>query len=186
LLERSASLTVDPERRGQRSIAAAGAHIDSGAPKAASTLLAAAAAGPLDEFGRAQVEFLRGDVAAAWGHQGDGTDLYLSAARRLEPLDARLAGDAYARALVSAELASDLARGATLVEVAQSARAAPLPPGPTRPLAILVGGLAAAHIEGPASAVLIRPAPQPWSGAVHLRFGSGIEVDGSGLEDGLA
>jgi DNA-binding CsgD family transcriptional regulator len=159
LLERSALLTIDPQRRAQRSIAAAGAHIEAGAPKAALPLLAAATDGPLDEPGRAHAEFLRGDVAAGWGHMGEATDLYLSAARRLESLDARLARDAYATALVAADLASDLAGGATVVEVARAARAAPVPAGPRRPLDILVDGLAMAHIKGPeAAATTLREA----------------------------
>jgi DNA-binding CsgD family transcriptional regulator len=84
---------------------------------------------------------------------GDATGLYVSAARRLEPIDVRLARDTYVTALVVTQLASDLARGATLVEVAQAARAAPRPPGPARPHDLLLDALAAAHTDGPAAAI---------------------------------
>src|SRR5690348_309315 len=61
--ERSALLTRDPDRRGQRMLAAASAKHNSGALDAALALLAAVEAGPLEEFGRAHAELLRGRIA---------------------------------------------------------------------------------------------------------------------------
>ena len=147
-LERSASLTVHPERRAERTIAAAARYFEAGGFEVASSLLASAETGPLNESLRARVERLRGDAAAGWGHMGDSTDLYLSAARRLEPIDVRLARDTYLTALVRAELANDLARTATVVEVALAARAAPPPPVPSQPHDLLLDGLAVAHLDG--------------------------------------
>ena len=77
-LERSAALTLDPERRAHRTIAAAVAHLETGALEAVSRLLATAEAGPLDELHRARVEILRGVAAGGWGHMGDAADLLIS------------------------------------------------------------------------------------------------------------
>src|SRR5438105_157154 len=57
-LERAAGLTVDPERRAQRALAAAQAKHQAGAAEAALALLASAQAGPLDRIQRAQGEVL--------------------------------------------------------------------------------------------------------------------------------
>jgi DNA-binding CsgD family transcriptional regulator len=152
-LERSAALTLDPKLRAQRTIAAAAARLEAGEPEPALALLATAEAGPLGELDRAQVEILRGNAASDWGYMGDATRLYVSGAKRLEPIDVRLARDTYVTALVATGLASDLARGATPVEVAQAARAAPSPPGPERPQDLLLDALAAAHTDGPAAAM---------------------------------
>jgi DNA-binding CsgD family transcriptional regulator/tetratricopeptide (TPR) repeat protein len=151
-LERSANLTLDLERRAQRTIAAAAAHLEAGSSETATTLLAAAEAGPLDGLNRAYLEGLRGNAAVGWGHMGDATRLFLSAARRLEPLNVKLGRDSYMRALVAADLASDLARGATIAEVAKAAKAAPAPPGPARPQDLLLEGLAIVRVEGPGAA----------------------------------
>jgi DNA-binding CsgD family transcriptional regulator len=153
--ERSAALTLDPHRRAQRTIAAAAAHLEAGTPKAALAILATAEAAPLDELQRARVEILRGETAGGWGDASDAVDFSLSAARRLEPLDVRLARDTYLRAYMAADLAGDLARGATIEEVAQAARAAPAPPGPGRPEDLLLDGLAVARTDGLAAAAPI-------------------------------
>jgi hypothetical protein len=116
-------------------------------------LLATAEAGRLDELHRARVEILRGNAASDWGHMGDATRLYVSDARRLEPIDVQLARDTYVTALIATDVASDLARGATPAEVAQAARAAPSPPGPERPQDLLLDALAKAHTDGPAAAI---------------------------------
>ena len=125
LLDRAVSLTPDQGPRVQRMLAAAKAHVEAGGVDAAAQLLATLRAGPLDDRQRAQVDLILGDAAAAWPEIGSATDLYLSAARRLEPLDITRARDTYVRALVYADLASGLARGAALAEVARAARAAP-------------------------------------------------------------
>jgi DNA-binding CsgD family transcriptional regulator len=151
-LERSAALTLDPNGRAQRAIASAAAHLEAGAPDRALVLLATVEAGPLDELHRAQVEILRGNAASDWGYTGDATRLYVSGARRLEPIDVRLARDTYVTALIATDLASDLARGASPVEVAQAARAAPASPDPARPQDLLLDALAEVHTDGLAAA----------------------------------
>ena len=60
--------------------------MQAGAFGRALNLLAAAEAGPLDEFGGARVDLLRGQIAFASGLGRDAPPLLLSAASRLEPL----------------------------------------------------------------------------------------------------
>jgi ATP/maltotriose-dependent transcriptional regulator MalT len=148
LLERSVALTADPVRRAQRTIAAAGAHIEGGTPAPAAALLAAAEAGPLDELGRASVELARGNSAMGWGDSDDAVRLYVGAAKRLESVDVRRARDTYISALSAAVNAGSEAPGASLDEVARAARAAPRPPGPPRPHDLLLDGLALVTTEG--------------------------------------
>jgi DNA-binding CsgD family transcriptional regulator len=141
LLERSASLTLDPERRAQRSLAAAGAHLEAGAPEPSAALLAAAEAGPLDEFGRATVDLVRARSSMAWGDTRDAVSLYVQAAKRLESIDARRARDIYLYALAAASSACSEARRASLDETARAARAAPAPTGSPRPQDSVLDGL---------------------------------------------
>ena len=86
-LQRSAELTVDPARRAERALAAAQASFQAGAFDAALGLVATAEAGPLDEFQRARVDLLRGQLAFASGLGSDAPPLLLKAARRLELFD---------------------------------------------------------------------------------------------------
>src|SRR5262249_54398474 len=62
-LERSATLTPDPSRRAQRALDAAGSKLLAGAPEGSLSLLARAAAGPLDELGQARVQRLHGQIS---------------------------------------------------------------------------------------------------------------------------
>jgi len=62
-LERSATLTPDPARRGARALAAAQAKFDAAAPERARELLATAEMAPLDELQRARVAMLRAQIA---------------------------------------------------------------------------------------------------------------------------
>jgi DNA-binding CsgD family transcriptional regulator len=154
LLERSAALTLDPTRRTQRTIAAAGAYIDAGAPEEGARLLSAAEAGPLDAPSRARVEVLRATSATAWGWNGEAARLFLSAATRLYGLDARMARDLLAAAMGAAAQV-DVVGGVTLDEAAKAARAAPPPPDPVRPQDLLLDGLATFIAEGPELAAAI-------------------------------
>src|SRR4051794_19355806 len=87
-LERAAMLTPQPTRRAQRLLAAAGAKRDAGALDAALGLLVAVEAGPLDALLTAEVEHLRGQIAMVQQRGNDAVRLLLSAARRVEPLNA--------------------------------------------------------------------------------------------------
>src|SRR6476469_5614672 len=106
-LERAAALTPDPAPRAQRLLAAAGAKRDAGALEAALGLLAGVDDGLLDELGRARAGLLRGRIALEQRRGGDAGRLFLSAARRLEPVDPELARETYLEALAGA-MSSDV------------------------------------------------------------------------------
>jgi len=151
-LERAALLTPDLVRRAQRLIDAARAKRDAGALDAALGLLVAAEAGPLDALQAAQVERLRGQIAADQGRGSDAALLLLRAARLLEPLDADLARDTYLEAIRAAMFAGDLGRPGGVREAAQAARAAPPGPDPPRVVDVLLDAFALRFTEGYAAA----------------------------------
>jgi DNA-binding CsgD family transcriptional regulator len=147
-LERSAALTPGRARRAERALAAAQAKYQAGAFEAALGLLAAAEAGPLDELERARADLLRGQIAFASSRGSEAPPLLLKAARQLEQLDVRLARDTYLEALSAALFAGRLTSGGDLLEVAEAARKAPLPPLPPRATDRLLDGLAVLITEG--------------------------------------
>src|SRR5262249_33248170 len=98
-LARAAELTVDSERRTGRLMAAARAKYQAGAGEEARTRLAATEATPLDDLQRARVELLRGQVTFGTPRGRQAPALLLAAAKRLEPLDPRLARETYLDAL---------------------------------------------------------------------------------------
>jgi DNA-binding CsgD family transcriptional regulator len=148
---RAAALTLDPARRAASALAAAHAQCEAGAPDAALRLLATAQAGPLDEVDRARVEVLRARIAAL-RHGGTASGL-LAATRRLERLDAALAGEIYLDLLSGGLFAGPLGDGG-VVEAAEDVRARPLrsPPETPRVSALLLDGLATLVTEGSAVA----------------------------------
>jgi DNA-binding CsgD family transcriptional regulator len=152
-LERSALLTTDPRRRAQRLLAAAGAKRDAGALDAALGLLVAVEAGPLEELQAAKTERLRGQIAFDQGRGTDAARLLLSAARRLEPVDADLARETHLEALWEAVMwAGDLDLPGGALEAAAAARAAPPAPDPPRVVDVLLDALARRLTEGHAAA----------------------------------
>src|SRR4029077_9915562 len=92
-LERASRLTSDAARRSARSLAAAQAKFDAGAPDAASELLVAAEIGPLDERQRARLARMRAHVVFAQRRGSDAPALLLDAAKRLQEVDAGVAGE---------------------------------------------------------------------------------------------
>jgi DNA-binding CsgD family transcriptional regulator len=151
-LERAALLTPEPVRRAQRLLAAARAKYAAGALDAALGLLVAVEAGPPDLLRTAEVEHLRGQIAGQQRRSGDGARLLLSAARRLEPLDAALARETYLEALAVAVWAGDLGLPGGVRAAAEAARAAPPAPGPPRVVDVLLDALALRLTEGYAAA----------------------------------
>jgi DNA-binding CsgD family transcriptional regulator len=177
-LERAAALTPEPALRARRFLAAAGATFRAGALDPALGLLATAESGPLDEFGRAQIDVLRGQISFESNRGSDTPLLLLKAAKRLEPLDPRLARDIYLDALSAAQFAERLARGGGLVEVALAARATSPSSQPPSPTDLLLDGLALLVTDGHAAgAPMLRRAlsafrSQETSGEECLRWGS--------------
>jgi DNA-binding NarL/FixJ family response regulator len=150
-LEQAAALTPDLARRGARALAAAQAKHLAGAPDAALRLLESAQAAPLDEFQQAQSDLLRAQVAFAVKRNRDAPPLLLKAAKRLEPLDVKLARETYLEALGAAWFASRLTGETGLLDVAEHACAAPPSPTP-RAHDLLLDGLAVRFTEGYAAA----------------------------------
>jgi DNA-binding CsgD family transcriptional regulator len=159
LRQRAVALTGDPARRADRALAAAQASLGAGAFDVARGLLTIAETGPLDELGRTRVALLRAEVAFAQNRDSDSPRLLLEAARRLEPLDVRLARDTYLEAWGAALFSGRLAReGGSLLDVSRAAAAAPGAVGPPRPSDLLLDGLALifTHGRGAATPVLRR------------------------------
>ena len=147
-LDRAATLTPDPARRSGRALAAAQASLHAGAPDRAIALLDLAVAGPHDPVQRAQVDLLRAQISFTMTRGGDSVSLLLNAARRLEPVNPRLARETYLDALMAAMFAGHLAAGDGLTEAARAARAAPRPDHDPLPTDLLLHGLAVRFTDG--------------------------------------
>ena len=146
-LERSVSLSADPARRTGRALAAARASVQAGAFDAALRLSEAADEGPLDEFQRARVTLLRGQVAFVSGFGGDAPPLLLKAARQLETHDLELARETY----LSAWGAAVYAGGGIVSEICAAARDRPRS-SDTHPVDLLLDGFVLLTTEGRAAA----------------------------------
>jgi DNA-binding CsgD family transcriptional regulator/tetratricopeptide (TPR) repeat protein len=151
-LERAVALTPDRERRAERTLAAAQAHLQAGSIDAASQLLAGAEAELLDELGRAHVERLRGQIEFASSAGSEAPALLLKAAKRIEPLDVTLARETYLDAWVAAFFAGGLARSGTIQEISRAARSAPPTASAPRPADLLLDALSVLVTDGRAAA----------------------------------
>jgi DNA-binding CsgD family transcriptional regulator/tetratricopeptide (TPR) repeat protein len=147
-LERAGTLTPEPVRRAQRLLAAARAKRDAGALDAALGLLIAVEAGHLDALLTAEVERLRGQIAFDQRRCRDAAGLLLSAASRLEPLDAELSRETHLEALGAAMWAGDLGSPGRMLEVAEAGCAKPPHPGPRRSVDLLFDAFAMRFTQG--------------------------------------
>jgi DNA-binding CsgD family transcriptional regulator/tetratricopeptide (TPR) repeat protein len=145
--ERAVELTPDPRRRAQRALLAAQSKHQAGATDAALRLLAVAKAGPLDELEQARAQLLHAQITFAMTRGRDAPPLLLEAAKRLEPLDPRLARETYLEAFAAALSADRLVRGGDPREVAAAVLAADWEPS-TRACDLLLDGLALLTREG--------------------------------------
>jgi DNA-binding CsgD family transcriptional regulator len=145
--ERAVELTPDPRRRAQRALIAAKGKHQAGANDAALRLLAVADGGPLDELEQARAQLLHAQITFATTRGRDAPPLLLEAARRLEPLDPRLARETYLEAFAAALSADRLVRGGDPREVATAVLAAGWEPS-TRACDLLLDGLALLTCEG--------------------------------------
>ena len=151
-LERATVLTLDSPRRVERALTAAQVAFEARSIDDALALLDTAEAGELNEFQRAQVHLLRGQMAFA-AHGGSGAPpLLLKAARELEAVDAKFARETYLDAWGAALFAGHLARDGGLHDVSAAARAAPKPTDRPRPCDLLLDAVALLITEGPAAA----------------------------------
>jgi DNA-binding CsgD family transcriptional regulator len=167
-LERSVLLTADPAQHADRVLTAAHANMQAAAFGKALDLLAEVedpGAGPLDELASARVELLRGQVVFVSGLGSDAPALLLAAARRLEPLDAGLAREAYLSAWTAALSAGRLAADGDLFEVCRAVQALP-PPAQPRTVDLVLDGLALMVTDGPTvAAPALRRAVQAFADA---------------------
>jgi DNA-binding CsgD family transcriptional regulator len=124
-LLRAVELTPDGPGRTGRALAAAQAGIQAGSFDTARGLLAAAEAGDPGDFERALIDLMRAQLAFASSRGNEATPLLLKAARRLEPLDLKLARETYVDAFSAAMFGARLNDGAGMAEVAEAARSAP-------------------------------------------------------------
>jgi DNA-binding CsgD family transcriptional regulator/tetratricopeptide (TPR) repeat protein len=147
-LERAAVLTPEPSRRAARALAAAQAKHQAGAFDSALRLVNIAESGPLNELHWAQVDLLRGQIAFSLGRGSDAPPLLLKAAKRLEPLDQRLARETYLDALTAVFFPGILASDESVLETARAARSAPPSSQPPRASDLLLDGLGLLITEG--------------------------------------
>jgi DNA-binding CsgD family transcriptional regulator len=153
-LERAAALTPDPTRRAQRLLAAAAANRDAGDLEDALELSIAIDDGVLDELDRARVDLLQAQIALEQRRGSDAGPLFLSAARRLEPLDPELARETYLDAL-GGVMAADIEVVGGAPAVAAAARAAPPGAVPPRSADVLLDAFAIRFTDGYAAAAPI-------------------------------
>jgi DNA-binding CsgD family transcriptional regulator/predicted negative regulator of RcsB-dependent stress response len=148
-LQRSAELTWHGDLRAARLLAAARAKRDAGAFEEALALLIGADSAPTDELRTAEVERLRGEILLEQQQTSEAARLLLSAARRLEPLDGRLARDTHLESLIAATWAGD----ADIVRAAvRAARAAP-PSADTPVIDVLLEAFGIRLMDGYAASV---------------------------------
>ncbi len=165
LLQRAVALTGDPGRRADRALAAARASLGAGGFDVTRGLLAAAEAGPLDELGRARVDLLQAELAFAQNRGRDAPLLLLQAARKLEPLDARLSRNTYLEAWGAALFAGSLA-SVSLLDVSAAVATAPKPADPMLACDLLLDGFALVLTGGRAAATpLLRRAVAAFASA---------------------
>jgi DNA-binding CsgD family transcriptional regulator len=151
-LERAVTFTSEPGDRAARALTAARAKFKAADFPSAQSLLALADAGPLDDLGKAQVQRMRAQIAFDLRRGGDAPPLLLSAARRLEPLDAELARETYLEALLASIYAGGLSNGTDVAGAGKAARSAPLGPEPLSARELLLVGLATRLTDGYAAA----------------------------------
>ena len=97
---------------------------------------------------RARVDALRAQIAFAARRGSDAAPLFIKAAKRLEPLDVRLARDTYLDALAAGVFGGQMVSGGGVREVAKAVLAAPPAPPPPRAFDLLLDGLAQVICEG--------------------------------------
>ncbi len=147
-LERATMLTLDPTRRTDRALGAAGANLQAGAFETVRQLLSIAEAGAITDLQQARIDLIAADLAFVTNRGSDAPSLLLKAASRLEPIDVDLSRATYLQAFSAAILAGHLALGGGVHEVARAAAAAPPPRHAMRAPDLLLEGLAAHFDRG--------------------------------------
>jgi DNA-binding CsgD family transcriptional regulator len=172
-LERATALTSDARLRGARAIAAAEAKREAAAPEAAGDLLAIAELAPLTPLQRARVARMRAQMDFTRSRSGapgaprtsDAAAALLRAARRLETLDDDAARETYLESISAAMYAGRLGDPRVLTEAARAGLDAIFRmPTVTRPIDLLLHGMACRIIDGPgAGSDHLRRALHSWN-----------------------
>ena len=149
-LERATALTLDPEKRVKRALAAASAQVQAGGFEAARDLLSIAEALAPNDFQQARIEMIQAQLAFATTLGGDAPHLLLKAAQRLESIDIGLARMTYLQAVTAAIFSDEVTRG-DVEQLARAAAAAPAPTGTPTATDLLLDGIAAHYTRGPAA-----------------------------------
>ena len=147
-LERATVLTLDPTRRTERALGAAGANLQAGAFDTVRQLLSVAEAGAVTDLQQARIDLIAADLAFVTNRGSDAPSLLLKAAKRLEPIDPELSRASYLQAFSAAMLSGRLALGGGVLEVARAVAAAPPPRHAPRASDLLLDGLAAHFDRG--------------------------------------
>jgi DNA-binding CsgD family transcriptional regulator len=150
-LERASTLAADLTHRNDLAIAAASAMAQSGQLDRARDLLSVVDTALLSDVQQARADLVRAQLALIDNHGNDTAPLLLSAARRLETIDATLARETYLDALVAAIFAGRLAVGGGVVDVAAAVGKAPRAAGAPHAGDLLLEGIAAQYNDGFAS-----------------------------------
>jgi DNA-binding CsgD family transcriptional regulator len=128
-LTRAATLTPDADERFRRVLAAARAETTAGACVRAQALLDSVAGRLDDPVKRAAALRVQGMIRYALDQSAEAASVLLDAARRLAPLDTRLARATLLEALAAARISGRLAKtGAGDADIAHAARSLPPPP----------------------------------------------------------
>jgi DNA-binding CsgD family transcriptional regulator len=165
-LERATALTLDPQKRVERALAAASAQVQAGGFDAAQDLLSVVKALTPNDFQQARAEMIEAELAFATSRGGDAPRLLLKAARRLESADVGLARLTYLQAVSAAVFSDELIRG-DVGQLVEAAAAAPPPAGAPTAADLLLDGIVAHYVHGYAA------------GAPILR--SGLDQFGTGM-----
>src|SRR6516165_6737659 len=127
LLERSAELTPESQRKAARSLLAANAQLSAGATIRAQALLDQSLPNLSDARSRAQAARTQGMIRFYEGRGGETPSLLFQAAMDLKDTDPRLAREVLLEALGAAMWAGRLTTGTTPLTVAQAASDIPAP-----------------------------------------------------------
>lgn len=140
-LERAVALSPEPSHRTQRALAAAQAKVLAGALDDALSLLATAEMGVPSDLERVRAGLLRAQIALVSRRLNDAVPMLLAAARQLAELDPPLARETYLETLAAAMLTGRLAApGASALDIAQAAKAAPAAADPPTGIDLLLDG----------------------------------------------
>jgi len=146
-LQRVTELTLDPEKRTERALAAASAQVRAGGFDAARDLLSVVKAMVPNDFQQARVEMIEAELSFATTRGGDAPRLLLKAAQRLESADVELARLTYLQAVSAAVFSDELIRG-DVAQLVEAAAAAPPPTGAPTATDLLLDGIVAHYGQG--------------------------------------